>query len=100
MATWNLNLLVLDDDPEMTALLADVLGSRFTVRTANSEVEAMAAMRRQLPDVLLCDYHLGAGTSAGLLKAVARHFPMVRRILMSGAPAHEWHALLRDGVVE
>ncbi len=94
------NILVLDDDSDITALLVDLLESRFIVRTAHSETEAIRAIQQRLPDVFLSDYHLGATTSEALLRVVARRFPAVRRILMSAAPEDEWIHLCHAGVVE
>ncbi len=55
--------LLIDDFPSMRAMLRDILrnlGVRF-VDQAGSGAEAVAALKRNKYDVVLCDYSLGAG---------------------------------------
>jgi DNA-binding NtrC family response regulator len=100
MKTLKRRILVVDDDPTMTGLLADILGASFEVRTANNVIEAVGELKRELPDVLLCDFHLAGDTSESLLWIIARRFPTVRRILMSAAEPDEWMYLVHGRAVE
>ena len=52
-------LLVIDDDPNITFTIAETLGSaELQVLTAGTAREGMELMRRQHPDVVLCDVRL------------------------------------------
>ncbi len=48
-------VLVVDDNPDMRAYVARVLGRRFRVRTASSGSEALSAIEASPPDLVLSD---------------------------------------------
>jgi two-component system phosphate regulon response regulator OmpR len=53
------NVLVVDDDPEVRAMLVDYLGSHgYEVAQAGSGEEMRAALERAVPDVVLLDVNL------------------------------------------
>lgn len=52
-------LLVIDDEPNITFTIAETLGSKdLTVLTASTAREGIDLLRRQHPDVVLCDVRL------------------------------------------
>src|SRR5687767_13012406 len=54
-------ILVVDDDPEIRAVLADaMLGSGHAVRTAASAEQALAVLERAPLDLVVTDVHMGA----------------------------------------
>jgi two-component system, NtrC family, response regulator HydG len=64
-------ILVVDDHIEMSRLLADQLGDAgFEVETANSGLEAIAAARSQLPDLVLTDLRMEEVDGLDVLDAV------------------------------
>jgi DNA-binding NtrC family response regulator len=94
-----IDIVILDDDPDVTELLVDALGGHWHVRTANTLRDAYCAVCRRPPDFLLCDYNIDSLTSRSFLLAVADVFPETRRVLMSGASLKELLPLLNQGVV-
>ncbi len=69
-----LRVLVVEDDPEIRALIQSSLSVEgFAVQTAVSVSEASALLRHALPDLLLLDLGLPDGDGAVLVKEVRRH---------------------------
>jgi CheY-like chemotaxis protein len=53
------SILVVDDNPEILLLIQLLLvGENFTVRTANSALEALEALSASVPDVMLTDIQM------------------------------------------
>lgn len=67
-------ILVIDDDASYARSLSTILGHfGYEAIEAGSGVEALKALRRRLPDLILLDWHLGRGLSGlDVLKAVTR----------------------------
>lgn len=72
-------VLVVDDDPEIRAVVADYLsGDGFRVATAASAAEARRSMERESADVVLLDLVLPDGDGLALLRELkAKHAPGV-----------------------
>ena len=93
-AVAGLSVLLVEDDPEVRAALADVLrATGHAVTEAASAREALAALegmavRGQTPvSLLLSDVDFGGGMhGVELMREVARRHPELPRILMSGLP--------------
>lgn len=69
-----LRVLVVEDDPEIRALIQSTLTVEgFAVQTAVSVSEASALLRHALPDILLLDLGLPDGDGAVLVKQVRKH---------------------------
>ncbi|HEY3355451.1 MAG TPA: response regulator [Polyangia bacterium] len=94
------DVLILDDEPQLSEMLALVLGRDHRVRVAGSARDAFAMIAERLPDVLLCDLMLGGETAGGFLRAVKCRWPGVWCVLHTGAAIERWHGLLRDSVVD
>jgi len=70
----SLRVLVVEDDPEIRALVQSTLSVEgFSVQTAVSVSEATALLAHALPDILLLDLGLPDGDGATLVKAVRKH---------------------------
>ncbi|MCA9609531.1 MAG: response regulator [Myxococcales bacterium] len=82
-------LLLLDDDPLVLRAAKRWLGSRADVVTAQNEPEAMAALDRQVPDLLLCDLSLGAADGRQVAARLVTLHPSLegRVAFVSGAAA-------------
>lgn len=85
-----MTISVADDDPGIRELVADILaGEGYEVRTAADGREALDAVGRTRPDLVLSDIlmpRLDGWSLAAQLRAQARPIPTV---LMSGhCPAH------------
>ena len=77
-------LLVVDDEPAITASIADQMHRRTRVLTAGDGEEALAALRTETVSVILTDQRMPGMTGADLLARVAEEAPDVTRLLVSG----------------
>jgi CheY-like chemotaxis protein len=83
-------ILVVDDEAEITEIVAEVLESRgYVVTTADSAEEALEAMGRSPFDLVISDLHLSGASGATLAADIARDFPALARrvILLTGDPS-------------
>ena len=51
----NKKIVIVDDDPDMLAFMADVLRPAFDVRTAGDGIEGLETIRRDPPDLVVLD---------------------------------------------
>ena len=75
-------VLVVDDDPQILAMLKEALQEDgYDVATARNGIEAMKAVRRRQPDVILLDLMMpvidGAGFMELYLQVPGRHAPII-----------------------
>ncbi len=78
-------ILIADDDREFcvaTKTLVEVEG--FAARVAATGAETLAACRDQAVDVVLLDWVLGSTSSLGLLKEIAKTYPDLPVIVVTG----------------
>jgi DNA-binding NtrC family response regulator len=78
-------ILIADDDRQFcvaTRALVEVEG--FSARVASSGPEALALCREQTVDVVLLDWVLGKSSSLGILKEIARTYPDLPVIVVTG----------------
>jgi len=83
-------ILVVDDEPHIKELVAEVLESRgYAVATVASAEEALAAMQRSPFDLVISDLHLSGSSGAALAGDIAREWPALARrvILLTGDPS-------------
>ena len=86
MANEMNDIVVVDDNPLLVGVLAEILKERgCVVRMASDGLEALAAIRERVPDVLISDLNMPRMTGFELLSVVRRRFPTVAVIAMSGA---------------
>jgi len=77
-------VLLVDDETELSAVLAEAMAGEFAVETVASAAEAETALGRWAFDVVVCD-HLMPGEQG--LDFFVRHYgrwPATRRILLTG----------------
>jgi DNA-binding response OmpR family regulator len=82
-------VLLVDDDPDVLATLAYMLGSRgFQVLTAGDPAAAMAICRSRpgAVDALVADLSLPGEVPGALARMVAAEFPGVAIVYVSGIP--------------
>jgi len=78
------SILVVDDDPEMRALLLDVLGNEgYEVAEAKDGTEAVLALRRRAFDVILMDKNMPGPSGLDLLPGFRRVCPGSPIIMMT-----------------
>ena len=77
-------VLVVDDEPEITASVAELLGRDYRVLTAGSADEALALLRENEVAVILTDQRMPNGTGAELLARSLDIAPETTRVLFTG----------------
>ena len=86
MPDAKINLLIVDDDSVLRNSLAYIFTNLgHTVRSAEDGFSALAAIRQQVPDILLSDLNMPGMSGFELLSVVRRRFPAIQAIAMSGA---------------
>jgi CheY-like chemotaxis protein len=79
-------LLVVDDEPSIRTSMSHVLAEiGYRVRVAEDGFAALLELRKEIPDILVCDLNMPGMSGFELLSVVRRRFPMIRTIAMSGA---------------
>jgi CheY-like chemotaxis protein len=79
-------VLVVDDNPEVRAMLQDVLTSLgYTTRTAADGATAVRAVLSEAPDVVLLDVYMPGLSGVGALPTIVALAPHAKVIMISGA---------------
>jgi CheY-like chemotaxis protein len=79
-------VLVVDDNPEVRAMLQDVLSSLgYTTRTAADGATAVRAVLSEPPDVVLLDVYMPGLSGVGALPTLVALAPHAKVIMISGA---------------
>lgn len=87
-------LLIVDDDPEIRATLAEVLSyDDHVVEVARDGIEAQRILERSDFDIVLCDVRMPGKDGMELLAWARQHKPEVEFIMLSG------HANIETAVV-
>jgi DNA-binding NarL/FixJ family response regulator len=88
MVEFSRKLLLVEDDPLVASLLAQVLElANFSLRTANSAVEATKIAAKFDPDVAVIDINLGHGASGVELAYVLdQKYPGIALLLLTKHP--------------
>ena len=78
-------LLILEDEPQLTLIICDLLGEAFEIETAEDVEEALRLLGQRKFDILLSDQML-PGKKQGLdfLMEAMEKQPEAKRILMTG----------------
>ena len=83
--TQALNLLVVDDEPDMVSGLKRILKAQgFTVEIANSGSEAIDCARLHQPDGILMDLKMPGMNGVEAVREIRAMFPNVFIIFMTG----------------
>jgi CheY-like chemotaxis protein len=102
MANFHYRILVADDDALVRRVSEDVLSQAgYEVRTARDGFEALALMRKALPDLIISDLKMPNMSGFELLSIVRRRFPNIPVIAITGefiGPSQRV-ALLADAVL-
>ncbi len=77
-------VLVVDDDGQIRSLLSDLLESNgYAVRKAKTGAEALAAVEKQRPDLVMMDIKLPDQDGLDVLKALKRERPELEIVVMT-----------------
>ena len=95
-------ILLVDDDPFMLAVLADMLGEEpVRVLSAASGPEALALLEREPVEVILCDQAMPGMRGTEVLAQVAARHPRTVRLMLTGQQdLVEIESALRSGVAD
>lgn len=86
MSNQMTDILVVDDNPVLLSLLSETFMERgYTARTASDGFEALAAIRKRVPEILISDLNMRGMSGFELLSVVRRRFPAIAVIAMSDA---------------
>jgi two-component system response regulator AtoC len=78
------SVLVVDDDAQIRSLLTDLLKANgYTVRPAKTGAEALAAVAKQRPELVMMDIKLPDQDGLDVLKAMKRDRPELEVIVMT-----------------
>ncbi len=84
MSSYRCSILVVDDEPAIRALLAELLGPEFDVITTASAEAARTVLSQRPIDIILTDQQLPGQTGVQLLEHVCLHSPQTIRLMMTG----------------
>jgi CheY-like chemotaxis protein len=80
------NLLVVDDESLIRALLAQILRQRgYEVKTARNGIEALKTMREWAPDLVILDLNMPEMSGFEFLSIIRRRLLPMRVVVSSGA---------------
>jgi CheY-like chemotaxis protein len=80
------DIVVVDDNVVLLATLSEILKTcGYSVRTASDGICALAEIRYQAPDVLLCDLNMPGISGFELLSIVRRCYPRIKVVATSGS---------------
>jgi DNA-binding response OmpR family regulator len=78
-------ILVVDDEPMLVDLVVEHLrDSHYEVETATNGRQALAAVARQRPDVVLLDINMPGLSGIDVLKEIVKTDPSITVIMVSG----------------
>jgi CheY-like chemotaxis protein len=81
---FHYRILVVDDDERIVRVSQDVLSQGgYEVRTARDGFEALALMRKALPDLIISDLSMPNMSGFELLSVVRRRFPQIPVIVIT-----------------
>jgi len=84
VSVYRCSILVVDDEPAIRSLLAELLGAEFDVITAESAEVARAVLSERPIDIVLTDQQLPGQSGVQLLEHVCLHSPQTIRLMMTG----------------
>jgi DNA-binding NtrC family response regulator len=80
-------VLVVDDEPALIDVIVEhLIDSPYIVETATNGADALAAVARDRPDVVLLDIKMPGLDGMDVLKEIRRRDPSIAVIMVSGLP--------------
>ncbi|MBS1156562.1 MAG: response regulator [Proteobacteria bacterium] len=78
-------ILLVDDEPNVTKALSRVFRrENYEIMTAGNATEALAQMRQNPVQVVICDYQMPGMNGSELLRRIKADFPETIRIMLTG----------------
>ena len=82
--TGTSNVLIIDDDPDILDVIADMLPTEVIAIKVSNEIEAFKILNGQSIDLVICDIHIGKADGLGFLERCHRQQIWVPFIMISG----------------
>lgn len=79
-------ILIVDDEPNQRFILEQalqMLADTWHIIVVTSAIEALAQIEKQLPDLIITDYHMPGMTGLELIEQVRKHPTRIPIILMT-----------------
>jgi CheY-like chemotaxis protein len=98
-AQFSYRILVVDDEPSIRETAKPLLENvGYEVVTANDGLDALYALSKSLPDVIISDLHMPRMSGFEFLGIVRKRFPHIAIIAMSGEfiPGENLHVVMAD----
>jgi len=96
------SILIIDDEPDVCALLKDALhGEKLACTTVSDSLQAEAVLREKPFDVVICDIVLPGKSGLELLPQINRLCPNTKTILITANRRTDWaQEALRQGAFD
>jgi two-component system response regulator YesN len=99
-----LRILIADDERHIRKGLEDLLNAQAgfsVVKAAANGEEALEAVRREEPDVVLTDIRMPRMDGRELVRELQRAYPRVRKVIISGYEDFSYaHETMRNGAID
>jgi CheY-like chemotaxis protein len=76
-------VLIVDDEPDLTAVVREYLQEQYEVVVANDGTAALAAFRRQRPDVVFLDINMPGPSGLEVLKQLRQADPTLPVVMVT-----------------
>jgi CheY-like chemotaxis protein len=76
-------VLIVDDEPELTAVVREYLQEQYEVVVANDGTAALAAFQRQRPDVVFLDVNMPGPSGLDVLKQLRQADPTLPVVMVT-----------------
>jgi CheY-like chemotaxis protein len=76
-------VLIVDDEPDLTAIVREYLQEQYEVVVANDGTAALAAFRRQRPDVVFLDVNMPGPSGLEVLKQLRQADPTLPVVMVT-----------------
>lgn len=80
-----MRVLVVDDEPTITAVMSEILSDTYEVATASSSKDALAVMDTSVFDVILTDFNMPGMDGGVLANTLAVRHPNTKVIIFTGS---------------
>lgn len=77
-------VLLVDDEPELLSVLAELLAVEFEVVTAGNTAEAELQLAQRPFELIICDHLMPRETGLDFLLRIRDCWPQTKRILLTG----------------
>jgi CheY-like chemotaxis protein/anti-sigma regulatory factor (Ser/Thr protein kinase) len=93
----NRSILIVDDEPSICQLLADLfLSQGYRTCQASNGIEALQCIPRCTPEIIISDIRMPGMDGIELFRRTREYYPEIKHILMTGYDVDEYLSLIRQ----